>query len=169
MRISAIDRYQRDPEFNQLVNLIRHHLEENDFTPTELREACMVAATIFEMEYVRPVVLPDGRIMEYVGPKSKVAVDLKEKDLDRRIEIELRSLGLEKEQTHLYHNKFCRDLVARLISLESQLNNREPPKYEFNHHHLSQIFMNSSVLTSTLCDNMARQAIEYVEEIIYGK
>jgi hypothetical protein len=60
-------------------------------------------------------------------------------------------------------------LIEKLMKREAELNNREPPKYEFNHHHLSQIFMNSSALTSTLCDNMARQAIEYVEEIIYGK
>lgn len=42
------DRYQRDPLFARLVDMLAFHLERCDFTPTEVREAAMLAAVIVE-------------------------------------------------------------------------------------------------------------------------
>jgi hypothetical protein len=57
------ERYKRDPIFKNLVDLFGHYLEENScrqFTPTELREAVMLAATMYEYRHIRPIVI-DGR------------------------------------------------------------------------------------------------------------
>jgi hypothetical protein len=54
------DRYQRDPVFHALVDLLSSMLEENamhQWTPTELREAVMLAACMYEYRHVRPLVL----------------------------------------------------------------------------------------------------------------
>lgn len=42
------DRYMRDPHFATLVNLLAHHLDRCDLTPTEVREAALLAAVIVE-------------------------------------------------------------------------------------------------------------------------
>jgi hypothetical protein len=52
-RLSVEDRYKGDPVFYALVNMLRVALEQNDYTPTELREACMLAATIHENQQFR--------------------------------------------------------------------------------------------------------------------
>lgn len=57
MRQSSLDRYQNDHAFAQLVNMIYALLCENEFTPSEIREAAMVAAMKQEMLSVRQVVL----------------------------------------------------------------------------------------------------------------
>ncbi|MFQ5922987.1 MAG: hypothetical protein ACE5M4_09095 [Anaerolineales bacterium] len=49
------ERYRRDPVFFALVNTLRSQLQQYQFTPTELREAVMLAATMHEMERVRPI------------------------------------------------------------------------------------------------------------------
>lgn len=46
-------RYQRDPAFKQLVDMIQHMLHAAQFTPSELREAVMLAAINYEMLRVR--------------------------------------------------------------------------------------------------------------------
>jgi hypothetical protein len=44
--------------FAHLVDMMRHFLEtNNDFTPTELREAAMLAATMYEYQHIRPIIL----------------------------------------------------------------------------------------------------------------
>lgn len=69
MRLDSFKRYNIDPEFNALINIMLQYIERTDFTPTEIREAAMLAAAIFEYEHVRPICLDDGRTMEYIGPK----------------------------------------------------------------------------------------------------
>lgn len=52
------DRYMRDPVFHQLVQLLGSFLEDNamrQWTPTDLREAVMLAASDYEMRHVRPM------------------------------------------------------------------------------------------------------------------
>jgi len=54
------ERYQNDPVFQRLVDLMQYYLEENDcrqYTPTELREAVMLAATMYEYRHIRPIVI----------------------------------------------------------------------------------------------------------------
>lgn len=43
------ERYLRDPEFHTLVDLLENFIQQAKYTPTELREACILAATRYEM------------------------------------------------------------------------------------------------------------------------
>ncbi len=66
-RLSPEERYSRDPWFHRLVDLLYYHLESakpgkfgTDFTPTELREAVILACTIFEHRHPRPILVRTG-------------------------------------------------------------------------------------------------------------
>lgn len=51
-------RYMNDPVFHALVHQMRRILEDNamrQWTPTELREAVILAACDYEMRHVRPL------------------------------------------------------------------------------------------------------------------
>lgn len=53
-RMSVVDRFQNDPQFKALVDLLTAWLlEHQDFTPTELREAAMCAAERVEYMTIR--------------------------------------------------------------------------------------------------------------------
>lgn len=54
-RLSAMDRYHRDPVFRSLVDALYSHIAAANFTPTELREACHLAAVQYESIYIRPM------------------------------------------------------------------------------------------------------------------
>lgn len=45
-QLSPSDRYRRDPVFRQLVDIMEYHIHAGNYTPTELREAAILAATI---------------------------------------------------------------------------------------------------------------------------
>ena len=48
-RMDVVDRVQRDPAFRALVQMLTAYLIDHpDFTPTELREAAMMAASDVE-------------------------------------------------------------------------------------------------------------------------
>ena len=47
------EKYQNDPEYNHLVNTLEHLIEQARFTPSELREACILASINYEMRHVR--------------------------------------------------------------------------------------------------------------------
>ena len=70
-------RYQRDPVFRALVDMLSVFLEENalrQWTPTELREAVMVAAARYEMVHVRPLLMQKDLITgdwEHVEPRRR--------------------------------------------------------------------------------------------------
>jgi hypothetical protein len=51
-RLTPAFRYQRDATFAALVNMMESHLHTADFTPTELREAVMLAAIRYESRRV---------------------------------------------------------------------------------------------------------------------
>lgn len=42
-------RYQRDPQFHRLVRMLENLIHNAEFTPTELREALILAQTNFEL------------------------------------------------------------------------------------------------------------------------
>ena len=57
---SVEDRYRGDAEFKSLVDLLRAWLADHPaYTPTELREAALLAATLHEYEHIRPIVLDE--------------------------------------------------------------------------------------------------------------
>lgn len=46
------ERYQRDPEFKQLVDMMTSFIHKAQFSPTELREASLLACCNYEMHRV---------------------------------------------------------------------------------------------------------------------
>ena len=63
-RLTPEERYLRDPVFHALVSQLRAALRGGTWTPTELREAAILAAAIHESETIRPLILgylrPEG-------------------------------------------------------------------------------------------------------------
>lgn len=45
------EKYRNDAEYNQLVTLLEGFIEQARFTPSELREACMLASINYEMRH----------------------------------------------------------------------------------------------------------------------
>jgi hypothetical protein len=50
---SVEERYQNDPTFHALVDILYNQITNAQFTPSELREAVILAATRYEMNHVR--------------------------------------------------------------------------------------------------------------------
>lgn len=59
-RYPAGERYKNDPVFHALVDQIYSQLRDSRFTPSELREALMLACVMFEERHVRPMMFPRG-------------------------------------------------------------------------------------------------------------
>lgn len=53
---SVSDRYQTDSAFHALVDMLQAQLHGGNYTPTELREAVMLAATLYENTHIRPLI-----------------------------------------------------------------------------------------------------------------
>lgn len=47
------EKYMNDPEYHHLVNMLEGLIEQARFTPSELREACILASINYEMRRVR--------------------------------------------------------------------------------------------------------------------
>ena len=47
------DKYMNDTEFRHLVDMIESMIHQAQFTPSELREACVLASINYEMLHVR--------------------------------------------------------------------------------------------------------------------
>lgn len=47
------EKYMNDPEYNALVNMLEQFIERARFTPSEMREACVMACINYEMRRVR--------------------------------------------------------------------------------------------------------------------
>jgi len=58
-RLAPEDRYQRDPMFRTLVDMMEQQIHLGNYTPTELREAAILAALIHESHTLRRYVLPN--------------------------------------------------------------------------------------------------------------
>lgn len=71
-RTPPAERYQHDPVFRGLVDMLRAWLYDNpDVTPTELREATMLAASLHEMEHIRPILITDPVLAEKIRRNLK--------------------------------------------------------------------------------------------------
>lgn len=57
------ERYLNDPRFHTLVDVLLSHIIDGNFTPTEIREAAMVAQIKFEEIYPRKIVFNKADIM----------------------------------------------------------------------------------------------------------
>lgn len=49
-------RYLNDPAFHALVSTLQNCIESAQFTPTEIREAAMLAQILYEERHPRPIV-----------------------------------------------------------------------------------------------------------------
>jgi len=50
---SPREKYMNDPEYNELVKMLENFIERARFTPSELREACVLASINYEMRHIR--------------------------------------------------------------------------------------------------------------------
>lgn len=50
---SPKEKYMNDPEFHHLVSMLESLIERARFTPSELREACVLASINYEMRHIR--------------------------------------------------------------------------------------------------------------------
>ena len=57
------EKYLNDPTFRTIVNVLRDQLRQANYTPSDLREAVMLACTMHEMEVVRPIMY--GKVTWY--------------------------------------------------------------------------------------------------------
>jgi hypothetical protein len=49
------ERYLRDPQFAHMVNTFLQAIEELKYTPTEIREAAMLAAVMYSQRHPAPI------------------------------------------------------------------------------------------------------------------
>jgi len=61
---SIDDRYLRDPEFTRLVDTFYLFYKEAKMTPTEVREAALLAQIKYEMSYPRPITISNDLKMQ---------------------------------------------------------------------------------------------------------
>ena len=59
-RTSPVDRYRNDAHFAQLVDMLYAAIDQADFTPTEIREAAMLAQIRYEEIRIRPLIYEAG-------------------------------------------------------------------------------------------------------------
>ena len=64
MRMPTRDRYQNDPVFHRLVDMLRHALLDSNFTATEVREAAMLACEMHEYQHVRPLLIKKNEMYQ---------------------------------------------------------------------------------------------------------
>lgn len=55
---SPREKYMNDPEYNHLVRTLESMIERAQFTPSELREACVLASINYEMRHIRDKQIP---------------------------------------------------------------------------------------------------------------
>ncbi|HKM79808.1 MAG TPA: hypothetical protein VJY15_02440 [Candidatus Acidoferrum sp.] len=61
------ERYKRDPAFRNLADAMHGFIERGQFTPTEIREAAMLAQILYEDRHPRPITftrqdVTDGKV-----------------------------------------------------------------------------------------------------------
>jgi hypothetical protein len=57
-------RYESDAHFHTLVDTLRAVIDRAEFTPTEIREAAMLAQIMYEETHVRPIVFTRSDVMK---------------------------------------------------------------------------------------------------------
>jgi|GEM_PF-1413982 len=54
------EKYMNDPEYHHLVRTLEQLIEQAKFTPSELREACILASINYKMRHIRDHNLPSN-------------------------------------------------------------------------------------------------------------
>ena len=53
------DRYQRDNHFRALVDMMVGHIRQCNYTPSEMRDASILASIIYEETTIRRIIVPE--------------------------------------------------------------------------------------------------------------
>lgn len=59
-RVAPVDRYHTDPHFRRIVDSLYMLFDDAQFTPTEIREAAMLAQIKYEELRLKPLLLETG-------------------------------------------------------------------------------------------------------------
>jgi hypothetical protein len=73
---TATHRYNHDPAFKNLVDSLEYQLHCASWTPSELREAVLLALTNFEMRRARHLEFRDGQIIDKLNDLRRQIDDL---------------------------------------------------------------------------------------------
>lgn len=57
IRPQPLERYYSDPMFRALVDSLIHQIREANYTPSEIREAAMLAQIMYEETILKPIIL----------------------------------------------------------------------------------------------------------------
>lgn len=73
--MTPAERYERDNDFRMLVDVLTHQIIACQYSPTELREAAMLAAIRYETYHARPKYVAGGdslrRVDSYHGREGE--------------------------------------------------------------------------------------------------
>ena len=72
---SPKDKYMNDPEYHHLVRMLEQLIDQARFTPSELREACVLASINYEMRHIRDT---------HIDPKIENALNVLDEFVSRR-------------------------------------------------------------------------------------
>jgi len=75
MPITLRDKYQHDPHFKSLVDIMVSNIQAFHFTPSEMREAAMLASIIYEEHNISR--------MKFVEPDIEAALRVIRKRLEK--------------------------------------------------------------------------------------
>ena len=54
--MTPTEQYKYDSKFRKIVDILRHELMNCEFTPSELRQAVILAATMHAEQNIRPII-----------------------------------------------------------------------------------------------------------------
>ena len=61
---TPIDKYQEDNNFRSLVDMMTSYIVNCEFTPSEMRQASILASIRYEQMRIRPIIIPRTRKLE---------------------------------------------------------------------------------------------------------
>ena len=64
------EKYMNDPEYHHLVVMLEQFIERARFTPSELREASILACINYEMRHVREMALEELQVRHAAGTSA---------------------------------------------------------------------------------------------------
>ncbi len=70
---SPRERYCHDNSFHTLVDVMVNHMIDCHYTPSEMREAAILASIIYQEHYVRPQLLPT-EVLNWLDGKEDSAL-----------------------------------------------------------------------------------------------
>lgn len=58
------DKYYNDSQYRALVDMMYAHIHACHYTPSEMREAAVLACILYEEHHIRPIVMPLSKDVE---------------------------------------------------------------------------------------------------------